>query len=309
MPSNLRRRKGSNEDHLPQSVNNPKPDPNPTGHVASNRQESTITPTVFIVLIVGLMFSLLPIFYYTQVMIPDPQSTSILSQFRIKGNILLSTLGHHHTTSQSDHHPSRTTSSEGSVDQPQPVVVTTDPKTGDQLESTDPTHRTASSSASTATIHSGSKLASHEVGETPPFDMKDTPRTTDGRTISKDAQDHSGSIQADSKSQDEEQAKIDEELGLFWEASSRYRREAQRDKSGQYSIKGDGMSGSDEETESLTSLDDLPEADPDAQAGLTPEFWDAIKDQFSADDLTVLLNEMRSKEQATTSTHSTPTPA
>lgn len=69
------------------------------------------------------------------------------------------------------------------------------------------------------------------------------------------------------------------------------------------------MSGSDEETESLTSLDDLPEADPDAQAGLTPEFWDAIKDQFSADDLTVLLNEMRSKEQATTSTHSTPTPA
>ncbi|KAI7953501.1 hypothetical protein MJO28_006048 [Puccinia striiformis f. sp. tritici] len=282
MPSDLRKRK-ADPNGLPSSVSNPKPRPNEVGHAASNRQSPTIAPTVFIILIVGLMFSLFPIFYYTQVMIPDPESKSILSQFRLQGNILLNALGH--TSSSGDgripfnaHHKQQHSSSHNNG----ATAPTEEPQTASP--------------------------ASSSLGQTTAQISPSTPTTTKEQTKVKEPL------------SPEAQKKLDEELGIFWEASSRYRREAQKQKVGEYTLKGDGTtttktpdssSSDQEETQqanpSITKpeqlqIDHLPDADPDAKDGLTPEFWDAIKDQLSADDLTLVLNDIRRSEQAAAAT-------
>ncbi|PLW23892.1 hypothetical protein PCASD_13493 [Puccinia coronata f. sp. avenae] len=274
-PSDLRKRK-TESCGLPSSVSNPKPAPNDVGHAALNRQRPTIAPTVFILLIVGMMFALFPIFYYTQVMIPDPESTSILSSFRIKGNVILNALGHSSSSGDgripfnSKHH-----------------------------------HQPSTQPPSLKNIHAEkSALAEEEKERTPPSSLgliteTDTKNIiAEPTTQSEDEKDNKTPLSP------EKQKKLDEELGKFWEASSRYRREAQKQKTGEYSLQGDGASSS-KETEGASNiphdealLDHLPEADPDAKDGLTPEFWDAIKDQLNADDLTLVLNDMRRSEQA-----------
>ncbi|OAV91496.1 hypothetical protein PTTG_05078 [Puccinia triticina 1-1 BBBD Race 1] len=263
MPTDLRKRKPESS-ALPSTVLNPRPKPNEVGHAASNRQKPTIAPTVFMLLIVGLMFALFPIFYYTQVMIPDPESKTILSNFRNKGNTILNALGH--TSSAGD---GRIPFNAEHKSQPpiQPAAQTN--------------HNVGMAAPAEKAGHSTETGTMSAIPDSTTTTTTTTQRETKGdkKTLSP-----------------EEQKKLDEELGLFWEASSRYRREAQKQKAGQYSLQGDGTSASKEEEAPL--LDLLPDADPDAKEGLTPEFWDAIKDQFSADDLTVVLNDMRRTEQA-----------
>jgi hypothetical protein len=267
MPSDLRKRKPESSG-LPSTLSNPKPAPNEVGHAASNRQKPTIAPTVFMLLIVGLMFALFPIFYYTQVMLPDPLSTSILSNFRNKGNTILNALGH--TSSAGD---GRIPFNPEHPNHPSPPVHGMAPPIITQQE-----NKASPPSAS--------------LGQTTQPDSKDN--TADPTTTTTTSE----------KLSPEKQKKLDEELGLFWEASSRYRREAQKQKAGQYALQGDGSSSSNPPAEGEAtgdeplSLDQLPDADPDAKHGLTQEFWDAIKHQFSADDLTLVLNDMRRTEQA-----------
>ncbi|KAA1080991.1 hypothetical protein PGT21_027180 [Puccinia graminis f. sp. tritici] len=289
MPSDLRKRKAESSG-LPSTVSNPKPAANEVGHAASNRQKPTIAPTVFMLLIVGLMFALFPIFYYTQVMLPDPLSTSILSNFRNKGNTILNALGHTSSAGNgripfnSEHKNQIPPASKGMA----PPIIEQENK--DSLP--------PSGSLGRQTTQ-------------PPDTMAKTsdPITTSTTTTTT-------TTTPSEKLSPEKQKKLDEELGLFWEASSRYRREAQKQKAGQYALQGDGTAlppqkatpatatakeeeeGGGAHGEQPLSLDRLPDADPDAKEGLTPEFWDAIKHQFSADDLTLVLNDMRRTEQA-----------
>ncbi|MBW0543672.1 hypothetical protein O181_083387 [Austropuccinia psidii MF-1] len=241
MPPALRKRKGSSG--LPSSVFNPTPSsPDTPSHVAHNRQKPTIVPSVFFVIVLGCCIALIPLFYYTQVMIPDPGSKSILSEFRIKGNILLNALGH--------------TSSVGN---------------GRLAFSQDPFEAKSSLS----------KLK-NSISKHPPQSSIPDDTTSNDPQIKKV----------------EEDARLEEELGRFWKASSEYRQKAQKENSGQYSLQGDGTIRSSKHASSdEISIDDLPEADPDAKEGLTPEVWEAIKEQFSADDLTVMLDSMRRKEK------------
>lgn len=277
MPSKVRKRKvPTNSSELPNSVTRPKPEPNDGGHAALNRHEPTIAPTVFIFLIVGLLLVLPPIFYFTQVMIPDPESTSILSQFRVKGNILLDSLGH--------------TSSSGKGRIPfSPQTHASEVSKEDQMDLKN-LESLLPSSPSTPP-----KLEKEQV-------ITSTKEVKREATISILSSKEELSKKLKER---EDQSKIEEELGKFWEASSKYRKEAQNQKLGEYSLRGDGsVAGSNLDIkpklhDQLSNLADLPPADPDAKEGLTREFWDAIKDQLSADDLTVLLNEMRLKEQST----------
>ncbi|WAQ87717.1 hypothetical protein PtA15_8A623 [Puccinia triticina] len=265
MPADLRKRKPESG-ALPSTVSNPRPKPNEVGHAASNRQKPTIAPTVFMLLIVGLMFALFPIFYYTQVMIPDPESKSILSNFRNKGNIILNALGH--TSSAGDGR----------------IPFNAEHQSQPPIQPASQTNHNLGMPAPTEEARQSNETGTMSTISDPATTATQSETEGDKETLSA-----------------EKQKKLDEELGLFWEASSRYRREAQKQKAGQYSLQGDGTSaskgGSTKEEEQPPLLDLLPDADPDAKEGLTPEFWDAIKDQFSADDLTVVLNDMRRTEQ------------
>ncbi|KNZ51079.1 uncharacterized protein VP01_40g3 [Puccinia sorghi] len=263
MPSDLRKRK-TEPSELPQTATNPKPEAYDGGHGAQNRQSPTIAPTVFILLIVGLMLALFPVFYYTQVMVPHPDSQSVLSHFRRQGNMILNALGHHSSQGHgrmpfNSQHPNIPSDS-SSVNHPQPAA----PTAPQQISSP---HGQPSTHSMQATNPEGREEKATGLG-------------------------------------DSEQKKLDEELGKFWEASSRYRREAQKHQTGEYALRGDGMKDtsassllSSEEETKKNLLDQLPDADPDAKDGLTPEFWDAIKPAIDPDHLTLLLNDIRRSEQ------------
>jgi len=267
MPSDLRKRKTEASSSLPQTVANPKPETYEGGHGAKNRQTPTIAPTVFILLIVGLMLALFPVFYYTQVLLPHPDSHSFLAHFRRQGNLLLNALGHHSSLGHgrmpfdSQQHPDHMPSDPSSVKPAHPASLT-------------------AAQATSALDGQVSDAGTHPT---------DPAERLEEKTAGLSA---------------EEQTRLDEELGKFWEASSRYRREAQKQQTGEYALRGDGVSdpsaaaGAQQDDDAKLLLHRLPDADPDAQDGLTPEFWDAIKPAIDPDHLTILLNDIRRSEQA-----------
>ncbi|KAH9817862.1 hypothetical protein DFH28DRAFT_129923 [Melampsora americana] len=270
MPSDLRKR---NLTELPRTLNNPRPQsPDGRSHTSFNRHKPTIAPTLFILLVFFLTALLFPVFYYTQVMIPDPDSTSLLSHFKREGHKLLSGLGHLSQTG-----PGR-------------------PKFVPDLKAQKVTDEIQDSKKKSQEMDEEIKLTESNLIESKEKTIEQI-RTllSDPNFKSNLKKSKENSLMKDESISKEERDKLDEQLGKFWKASSQYRSEAQSKESGQYSIKGDGRfkSKSDEEK---STIDSLPEADPDAKEGLTPEVWAAISEELSADELTVMLDAVRSKE-------------
>lgn len=274
MPSDLRKR---NTTELPRTLNNPRPrSPDAPTHTSLNRHKPTIAPTVFIVLVFVLTALLFPVFYYTQVMIPHPDSTSLLSHFKREGHKLLSGLGHISQTG-----PGRQKF----------VPDLKAQKIAD--ESQDSSRMTEEVDKQTTTL-SGSIPKSKETSMEQIRALLSDPKFRSGLKKSNDERlgKDEGSMMSS-----EERDRLDEQLGKFWQASSRYRSEAQEKEEGQYAITGDGTAKSKSQSNKApSSIDSLPDADPDAKEGLTPEVWAAISEQLTADQLTVMLDAVRTKE-------------
>jgi len=251
-------RKRYNHDQLPKISPSPKPSLNSPGHVSSNRQHPTLAPTIFTFLIIFLTILLIPVFYYTQVMITDPSSSSFLSQFRIKGNTILSALGHH--------------SSQGSG--------------RIQFMST----------TSSSNEHSQFKSASTETHN--PFSQQHIQESNQELFNAQAREKSIPRILDDSQSLE---AKLEEEIGRTWLASSQYRARAQQSSSGQYSLRGDGTNANKDLNKDSFSSSDLPHADPQAKEGLTPEIWESIKQKVSANDLKAMLDSVRKQESSSQS--------
>ncbi|EGG10336.1 uncharacterized protein MELLADRAFT_115546 [Melampsora larici-populina 98AG31] len=271
MPSDLRKR---NLTELPRTLNNPRPrSPDAPTHTSLNRHKPTIAPTVFIILVFFLTALLFPVFYYTQVMIPHPDSTSMLSHFKREGHKLLSGLGHLSQTGPGRQKFVPDLKAQKIADEIQDseqVVEEVDKQTlltGSITKSKEDSIDQIRSLLSDPKFKSGLKKSNHQTGSDPSMSQ-------------------------------EERDKLDEQLGKFWQASSRYRSEAQGKEEGQYAITGDGISKSksDSNNKAGSAIDSLPDADPDAKEGLTPEVWAAISEQLTADQLTVMLDAVRTKE-------------
>ncbi|KAG0146692.1 hypothetical protein CROQUDRAFT_657042 [Cronartium quercuum f. sp. fusiforme G11] len=277
MPSDLRKRRLP---ELPRTLNNPRPpSPDTPSHTSLNRHKPTIAPTIFIALIFILTALLFPLFYYTQVMMPHPESTSILSHFQREGQKLLSGLGH-----MTSHGPGRL-----------PFVPHINaPQKADAFK----TSAAAVTSNQETTTSPGEKLKSEGNSIDQLRTLLQDAKFRAGLKKSQGLRDVKGSDEDESMTS-EERDRLDEELGKYWQASSRYRAGAQKKETGQYAITGDGASTEIEDKDSSKrtfSIDDLPEADPDAKEGLTPEVWQTISEQLTADELTVMLDAVRSKE-------------
>lgn len=208
-------------------------------------------------------------------MIPHPESTSILSHFKREGHKLLAGLGH-----VTQNGPGR----------PEFVL---DLKAQAQADKS---------------LNTGSDIPRSNNPDSVPFDSAIKSKPIDqirsllsnvkfklGLQKAKEEKEGSQSVTSEKSMTEKERDELDDQLGQFWQASSRYRSEAQSKAAGEYAITGDGTSTSENEPRA-SAIEKLPEADPDAKEGLTPEVWKAISEELTADEMTVMLNAIRSKE-------------
>ncbi|KAI8454257.1 hypothetical protein BY996DRAFT_7107252 [Phakopsora pachyrhizi] len=222
-------------------------------------------------------------------MIPSPESTSVLSEFKRKGNILLAALG-----DSSSKGPGRIpfSSQAGS-----PSSVPSDQEKAQIVEEKANEENNNDGSEIEERLKKILKYLKESIEKKD--ENKDDRVGSESGTIKSSAKGKGGLEEGKEKISDEERDRIDEEIGKFWKVTSEYRRKAQEEKMGQYSIQGDGTrreNNLEEEGKGSGTIEDLPDADPDSKEGLTPEIWEAIKQKFSSDDLTVMLNSVRKKE-------------